>query len=153
MRKVYAKPVRPLRLVWRAMLDRCYNPARTNYKHYGARGIEVCQRWRDSFEAFCEDMGVKPGSWHSLDRIDNDGNYEPGNCRWAAPEVQQNNKRNTRLATFNGKTQTMSQWCRELRVSKGTMHYRISSGLPLTGVYRRKRKPRRVEDKFLEDVK
>jgi hypothetical protein len=74
------------------MIERCTNPHDTDWKNYGGRGIAVCDRWRHSFEAFLEDMGEKPPG-HSIDRINNDGNYEPGNCRWATASEQQHNKR------------------------------------------------------------
>lgn len=78
---------------WAGMTSRCTNKNERTYKHYGDRGITVCKRWRESFPAFLKDMGRKPSPELSLDRIDNDGNYEPGNCRWATAKQQANNKR------------------------------------------------------------
>lgn len=80
-------------LTWRRMKRRCYNEREHNYRHYGGRGISVCDRWRNSFENFLADMGQRPSSRHSLDRIDVDGNYEPSNCRWATHLEQARNKR------------------------------------------------------------
>lgn len=78
---------------WTSMIRRCSVEEDLRYKDYGARGISVCERWRDSFPAFLEDMGPRPSPKHSLDRIDNDGNYEPGNCRWALWHEQMANRR------------------------------------------------------------
>ncbi len=78
---------------WQSMKERCLNPKTVGYHHYGGRGISVCGRWASSFEAFLADVGERPSLEYSLDRIDNSGNYEPGNCRWATRKEQSANKR------------------------------------------------------------
>jgi hypothetical protein len=82
---------------WSGMKSRCLNPSNKKYPEYGGRGIAVCQRWIDSFEAFFEDMGVKPGAQYSIGRKENDGNYEPDNCGWETPKQQANNRRRAKL--------------------------------------------------------
>lgn len=79
--------------VWRGMTQRCHNPNNKAFRHYGARGISVCPEWRKSFEKFRDYMGERPSPKHSIDRIDNDGNYEPGNVRWATQKQQVQNRR------------------------------------------------------------
>jgi hypothetical protein len=78
------------------MKTRCYNEKAPKYPNYGGRGIKVCDRWLHSFENFLADMGPKPGPEYSIDRKENDGDYEPGNCRWATPTQQAQNRRERR---------------------------------------------------------
>lgn len=111
---------------WRGMRDRCENPSNSSYKNYGGRGIKVCQRWLESFENFFADMGARPTAKHSLDRFpDQDGDYEPKNCRWATWTEQQRNKRNNSLLTYNGKTQCISAWAEEKGISPAVLYARI----------------------------
>ncbi len=83
----------PEYLIWKAMNERCTRVKCQSFKNYGGRGIKVCDRWRHDFKSFYEDMGPRPSPNHSIDRKDNDGNYEPGNCRWATAVEQRHNRR------------------------------------------------------------
>ena len=89
----YAEPKRTIFHTWRGMLKRFYDPNHRAFENYGGRGITVCDRWRASFPAFLADMGERPSPRHSIDRINNDGNYEPENCRWATQNEQRLNQR------------------------------------------------------------
>ena len=114
---------------WEKMKSRCQSQNNISYKNYGGRGISVCKRW-DNFEHFFADMGEKPKGL-SLDRIDNNGNYEPSNCRWATPKQQATNRRNTVKITFNNKTQGIKAWATELNMNFGTLKARIYKGWPI----------------------
>lgn len=109
---------------WRMMLGRCADPRFHNYSLYGARGISVCEQWQ-LFEAFLEDMGLRPSSSHSIDRIDNDGNYEPGNCRWATRVEQARNRSNSRMVEFQGTTQCLSAWAECLNIPRHVLQMRL----------------------------
>ena len=112
--------------VWAGMLARCSNPNVERYAHYGGRGIAVFERWK-SFENFYADMGDPP-SGTSLDRIDNDHGYTPGNCRWASPTEQNNNRRDNTRITFDGRTLTIAEWSAELSINRGTLTSRMKRG-------------------------
>lgn len=105
--------------IWKGMIQRCKNPNEAAYKYYGGRGISVCERWK-LFVNFYEDMGDPPPGT-SLDRIDVNGNYEQGNCRWADINTQNNNKRNTLQISAFGRTQTLSDWGREFGVNRDSL--------------------------------
>ena len=113
---------------WADIQTRCYNKKGTGYKNYGGRGISVCQRWLDSFENFLADMGPRPSNDHSIERMDNDGDYEPSNCRWATRIEQANNRRTNVNVTINGVTKTMSAWCKEREVLLPTASLRHKLG-------------------------
>jgi hypothetical protein len=115
--------------VWGSLRQRCLNPKSLAFDNYGGRGISVCARW-DSFENFLADMGEKPEGMQ-LDRIDNDGNYEPSNCRWATREVQARNRSSNRLLTLNGKTQCMQEWADELGIGYSALKWQIRTGRTL----------------------
>lgn len=135
--------------IWGLMKDRCGNPRTPSYKNYGGRGIAVCERWLN-FENFYADMGPRPSLQHSIDRIDVNGNYEPGNCRWALPSVQGSNRRNNLLITWNSETMTASQWGCFLGVSGKVLDARLRRGwdfevavyTPMLGKIRRSRATR-----------
>jgi hypothetical protein len=116
---------------WSAMLARCENPKHPAFKHYGGRGITICKRWRASFESFASDMGPRPSVRHSLDRFPNgDGNYEPGNCRWATTTEQARNRSSNHHIVAHGRTMTMSEWSALHGVPSTTIRWRILNGWP-----------------------
>ncbi len=108
------------------MLQRCYNPNNLGYASSAVRGIKVCQQWEESFSAFLQDVGYAPTKQHSIDRIDNNGHYEPGNVRWALPVQQSRNMRTNRLVTFDGKTATVSEWAQVTGISAQTLTSRLN---------------------------
>lgn len=111
---------------WSNMKTRCLNPKNNRYHMYGGRGISICSEWLNSFGAFFEDMG--PCGSMSIERIDVNGNYEPGNCKWATDKEQQNNKTSTRWITGFGKHRTLSWWSNNLGVESSLLHYHLSTG-------------------------
>jgi hypothetical protein len=111
--------------VWAAMLRRCRRPQEDSYARYGARGISVCNRWLD-FANFIADMGRRPGYGWSLERINNDGNYEPGNVRWATAKEQARNRRTSSFLTFNGRTATIAEWCEITGLTQQQVSGRLS---------------------------
>lgn len=120
----------PLYERWRAMLNRCENPNQRAWKDYGGRGIKVCDEWHQ-FEAFARDIGPTFEPHLELDRINVDGHYEPGNCRWATRREQQNNRRNNHLITWREHTQTVYEWAVVLGLKPNTLLYRIRRGWSL----------------------
>lgn len=139
-------------IAWGSMIRRCEKPQEKCYPQYGGRGISVCDRWK-KFQNFLEDMGPRPSADHSLDRIDNDGDYGPDNCRWATRSEQQNNRRCNHRLTFKGRTLTIAEWARELGCPRHHIANRIKSGwsveAALTTPFRRNQShidvaPRRV---------
>lgn len=108
---------------WQGAKWRCRNKNNKDYPNYGGRGIQFCERWND-FENFYEDMGEKPDGMQ-LDRIKVNGNYEPGNCRWATPKEQANNKRNSRRYSYQGKTQPLAAWAEDYNININTLEYRV----------------------------
>lgn len=119
----------PLYRKWCGMIRRCHNSADPRYMYYGGRGINVCDRWRESFEHFVEDMGMPVNKSYTLERINVNGDYSPENCKWASWEEQANNKTTNVYITFNGKTLTAPQWEREgAAVKAGAIRARLKRG-------------------------
>lgn len=124
----------PEHRAWAKMKDRCCNPRSQTYARYGGRGIRVCRRWRSSFKNFFADMGPRPSPDHSIDRIDNDGNYCPENCRWATRNEQNSNKRTSVFLQHDGMRLTVAEWSKRLGIEYQTLRYRIASGWPVSEV-------------------
>lgn len=110
---------------WTLMIRRCEKKNCREYKHYGGRGITVCRRWRKSFTAFLKDMGNKPTPKHSLDRINNNDSYRPGNCRWATWRQQRRNTRRVINVTHDGRTQCLSDWSSETGIAWIVLYRRL----------------------------
>lgn len=113
---------------WLAIKRRCLDKNDKRYHDYGGRGITICIDWTYSYENFLLSVGRAPTNNHSIDRIDVNGNYEPGNVRWSTRIEQQNNMRSNVMITYMGETKTLAQWCRELGLKYGTVSTRISRG-------------------------
>lgn len=114
---------------WENLKSRCTtNKNSPYYKDYAGRGIKVCKKWKESFSAFLEDMGERPTPKHEVDRIDNDGNYETGNCRWAVRRQQLRNTRVTHRLTVNGVTKSVHDWADESGVHPSTIKARLKVG-------------------------
>ena len=118
----------PVYRAWQDMIQRCYNPLRPRYVTYGARGITVCKRWRESFEAFLEDMGDTPSPRHSIDRIENDQGYCKANCRWATKKQQSRNTSRNVVLTYQDKAMCVAEWAEEIGIPYATLYGRIVSG-------------------------
>jgi hypothetical protein len=119
---------RPEYAAWKNMKTRCYNENHNEYHRYGGRGITVCDRWRNSFEAFYADMGSRPSSFHSIDRRNNDGNYEPDNCRWATKSEQRLNSSRIRFVEYDGARFALDQICKMKNISRSMVAWRLDAG-------------------------
>ena len=113
---------------WGAIKERCRDPKCKSYYRYGGRGIKVCERWFNSFEAFYADVGPRPSPQHSIDRINTFGDYEPSNCGWATLVEQQNNMRSNVFLEFRGHRMTLMQWAREIGITGKTLSTRLDRG-------------------------
>jgi len=118
--------------IWAQAKQRCFNPRGKAWPDYGGRGITMCEEWRKSFFTFYKDMGPRPSPKHSVERIDNDGNYEPNNCRWATQKEQCNNTRVNLVFEFYGETRTVSEWATHLGVPLKRLRWRLQHGWPIT---------------------
>jgi len=135
MRNKMARPIShgmsetPEHIAWLNMKSRCFNPNNKQYSDYGGRGITICDRWLNSSQNFLADMGTKPSPKHSLDRIDNNADYSPKNCRWATKAEQVNNKRNNKpLITIGNETWTIVQWANKMGYGKTVIQGRLKMG-------------------------
>lgn len=111
--------------IWQGIIARCCVESNQAYAYYGGRGITVCDRWKNSFENFYQDMGPRPSKAHSINRIDNDGNYNPHNCKWATQTEQANNTSSNKLITYKDNTKTLIQWASVLGIPYNTLWARI----------------------------
>lgn len=116
--------------IWRNMKSRCLNPKFTEYPRYGGRGITISREWVDSFQAFFDDMGECP-SGHSIERVDNNGEYCQSNCIWATASQQARNRRSTRLITYQGKTLCITDWANLRGIDRHTISRRLNKGLTI----------------------
>lgn len=140
LRTTHGRSQTPEYKTWRGTRERCYRPKTKGYHRYGGRGIKVCKSWRNSFEAFLSDMGERPSPRHTLDRIDNNGNYEPGNCKWSTPEEQGSNRSDNHFVTVDGDKKTISEWSRISGNSRPTILGRLKSKWePRKAVFHKKR--------------
>lgn len=121
--------------IWQNMKNRCYKETDKRYHRYGGRGIIVCEEWQgvDEFLKWASETGYKDNL--TIDRIDNDGNYEPSNCKWSTLKEQSNNRRTTHKITYQNKTQSLKEWTEELGLNYGTVHSRLVRGCPLEKVF------------------
>lgn len=118
----------PFYPAWIRMVGRCTDPTDGNYHNYGGRGIKVCDAWINSPEQFAKDVGPKPGPGYTIDRKDNNGNYEPGNVKWSTQIEQCQNMRKNVRVVFNGQSRTLADWARTLMVPPSTIYVRIKRG-------------------------
>jgi hypothetical protein len=120
--------------IWVMIRQRVNNSNNYDYPHYGGIGIKICDRWK-SFKNFIEDMGPAPTPKHSIDRIDNNGNYEPGNCRWATVTEQANNKHTNIVLTINGESHTLADWSRIAGIKYTILYDRFKRNWPIEKLF------------------
>lgn len=125
----------PLYETWSGIKDRINNPNNPGWHNYGGRGIKICDRWKDSFQNFIDDMGPRPSDKHSIDRIDNDGDYCPDNCRWATRKQQANNKQTSISITIGNQTKPISEWCKHYKIKYATALWRFNHGWAIDKIF------------------
>lgn len=123
---------------WAHMKQRCYNTKNASYKDYGGKGIKVCEEWQDFIPFYNWSMKNGYNDTLTIDRIDNNKDYSPDNCRWATIEQQNNNKSDTILIQYNGKIQSVAKWSQELNIKYSTLMSRINKGIPLDEAFNTK---------------
>lgn len=134
---------------WQRIYARCHDPNHHKYPWYGGRGIAVCERWRESYRAFLHDMGRAPAPEYTIERKENDGDYEPGNCRWATMKEQAQNRRSNRNIKFRGRTLTAAAWAEEMGMDRRVLWKRLKArwsverALTTPKAARKKQEPRR----------
>lgn len=148
-KKTHGKCNTKLYKVWHNIKNRCYNKNNKRYKDYGGRGITICDEWLNDFMSFYNwamNNGYKEGL--SIDRINNDGNYEPNNCRWVTNKVQNNNKRSNRLLTHNKETHTITEWSKILNIHYTCLRNRILKKYPQELIFYKGKIPEGVLRKY-----
>jgi hypothetical protein len=118
-------------LIWHHMIRRCEKPTNSAYKNYGGRGITICKEWRSSFPRFLADMGPRPTPQHSIERKNNNGNYEPSNCVWLLKSEQNKNRRCNRYFTINGETACLAEWAKRSNINSDTVASRLKRGMSI----------------------
>lgn len=141
--------------VWKQIISRCNCPSATHFNHYGGRGIKVCDAWsgREGFATFARDMGTRPSPTHSIDRIDVNGNYEPGNCRWATNRDQCRNKRTTHILTHEGESLCVTDWAAKRGWKVEVIHTRLRLGWSVEKTLSEPVKPRTFTPEMIAKIK
>lgn len=126
---------------WCAMKERCYSESHKNHGLYGGRGIQVCDRWVNSFENFLADMGKRPFPRATVERVDGNGNYSPENCVWATQEKQTHNKSNNRILEYAGQARCLAEWAKDFGIPQGRLWKRLKRGWPIAGALTKSPQP------------
>lgn len=146
-RKTHGMTGEPEHKAWVKMRERCNNPREIGYARYGGRGIKVCSRWAESFDNFFDDMGLKPSPKHSIDRIDNDKDYSPDNCRWATRTEQCRNRRSNVVLEYNGERKILREWSEQTGVSETLLRGRLRRGWSIKDSFEKEKRMWQVTTK------